>query len=130
MKTFSEFISEAPRVVSVSQRRKQARRMAKIARSAVVQAKKKRARLKTRSTAKLAQLARKKTIQKFRDKFYPQYNDASLQQRVKIDQMIMAKHGQKIDKVDLVIDWGWFYWLVKPLFFAIDYYKICQILTC
>ena len=99
MKTFSEFISEAPRVVSVSQRRKQARRMAKIARSAAVQAKKKRARLKTRSTAKLAQLARKKTIQKFRDKFYPQYNDASLQQRVKIDQMIMAKHGQKIDKV-------------------------------
>ena len=99
MKTFSEFISEAPRVVSVSQRRKQARRMAKIARSAAVQAKKKRARLKTRSTAKLAQLARKKTIQKFRDKFYPQYNDASLQQRVKIDQMIMAKHGQKIDKI-------------------------------
>ena len=99
MKTFSEFISEAPRVVSVSQRRKQARRMAKIARSAVVQAKKKRARLKTRSTAKLAQLARKKTIQKFRDKFYPQYNDVSLQQKVKIDQIIMAKHGQKIDKV-------------------------------
>ena len=99
MKTFSEFISEAPRVVSVSQRRKQARRMAKIARSEVVKAKKKRARLKPRSTAKLAQLARKKTIQKFRDKFYPQYNDASLQQRVKIDQMIMAKHGQKIDKV-------------------------------
>ena len=99
MKTFSEFISEAPRVVSVSQRRKQARRMAKIARSAAVQAKKKRARLKTRSTAKLAQLARKQTIQKFRDKFYPQYNDVSLQQKVKIDQMIMAKHGQKIDKV-------------------------------
>ena len=99
MKTFSEFISEAPRVVSVSQRRKQARRMAKIARSAVVQAKKKRARLKTRSTAKLAQLARKQTIQKFRDKFYPQYNDVSLQQKVKIDQMIMAKHGQKIDKI-------------------------------
>ena len=99
MKTFSEFISEAPRVVSVSQRKKQARRMAKIARSAAVQAKKKRARLKTRSTAKLAQLARKQTIQKFRDKFYPQYNDVSLQQKVKIDQMIMAKHGQKIDKV-------------------------------
>ena len=72
---------------------------AKIARSAVVQAKKKRARLKTRSTAKLAQLARKQTIQKFRDKFYPQYNDVSLQQKVKIDQMIMAKHGQKIDKI-------------------------------
>ena len=30
--------------------------------------------------------------------------------------------SQKIDKFDLVIDWGWFYWLVKPLFFAIDYF--------
>ena len=99
MKTFSEFISEAPRVVSVSQRRKQARRMAKIARSAVVQAKKKRARLKTRSTAKLAQLARKQTIQKFRDKFYPGYNEMSLQQRVVVDQKLNQKYGKKIDKI-------------------------------
>ncbi len=30
--------------------------------------------------------------------------------------------NQKISKFDLVIDWGWFYWLVKPLFFAIDYF--------
>ena len=29
---------------------------------------------------------------------------------------------QNINKFDLVIDWGWFYWLVKPLFFAIDYF--------
>ena len=29
--------------------------------------------------------------------------------------------NQNISKFDLVIDWGWFYWLVKPLFFAIDY---------
>ena len=29
---------------------------------------------------------------------------------------------QNISKFDLVIDWGWFYWLVKPLFFAIDYF--------
>ena len=27
-----------------------------------------------------------------------------------------------IDKFDLVIDWGWFYFLVKPLFFAVDYF--------
>ncbi len=30
--------------------------------------------------------------------------------------------NQNISKFDLVIDWGWFYWLVKNLFFAIDYF--------
>ena len=73
--------------------------MAKIARSPVTQMKKQRAMLKVRNPAKLAQLARKKTIQKFRDKFYPSYNDMSLQQRVKVDQIIMQKYGAKIDKV-------------------------------
>ncbi len=28
---------------------------------------------------------------------------------------------QKIEKFDLVIDWGWFYFFTKPLFFIIDY---------
>ena len=97
MKTFSEFISE--RVVSVVQRKKQARRMAKMARSPAMKAKKAKARLRMRPPAKLLQVARKKTIQAFRDKFYPQYNDSSLQQRVKIDQMVMAKYGPKIDKL-------------------------------
>ena len=27
-----------------------------------------------------------------------------------------------IEKFDLAIDWGWFYFIVKPLFFAIDYF--------
>ena len=97
MKTFLEFINE--RVVSVAQRKKQARRMAKMARSPAIQAKKRKAMLKMRNPAKLAQVARKKTIQAFRDKFYPQYKDSSLQQRVKIDQMVMAKYGKKIDKI-------------------------------
>ena len=44
MKTFLEFINE--RVVSVLQRKKQARRMAKLARSPAIKAKKKRALLK------------------------------------------------------------------------------------
>ena len=97
MKTFSEFINE--RVVSVAQRKKQARRMAKMARSPAIQAKKRKAMLRMRNPTKLAQVARKKTIQAFRDKFYPQYNDSSLQQKVKIDQMVMAKYGPKIDKL-------------------------------
>ena len=28
---------------------------------------------------------------------------------------------QNIEKLDLVIDWGWFYFFTKPLFFVIDY---------
>ena len=97
MKTFSEFINE--RVVSVVQRKKQARRMAKMAKSSSFQAKKKKSMLKMRNPAKLAMAARKKTVQSFRDKFYPSYGDMSLQQRVKVDQLITVKYGKKIDKI-------------------------------
>ena len=95
MKTFKELYE----VATVVQRKKLQRRMAKIAKSPVVQMKKKRAALRMRNPAKLNILARKKTIQKFRDKFYPSYNDMSLQQRVKVDQMVMQKYGTKIDKI-------------------------------
>ena len=73
--------------------------MTKMAKSPVIQMKKQRAMLKVRNPTKLALLARKKTIQKFRDKFYPGYKDMGLQQRVKVDQMIMQKYGKKIDKI-------------------------------
>ncbi len=29
--------------------------------------------------------------------------------------------SEKIEKFDLIIDWGWFYFFTKPLFFVIDY---------
>ena len=87
------------KLVNVAQRKKQARRMAKLARSPAFQFKKKKAMLKMRNPAKLAQAARKKTIQSFRDKFYPSYDEMSIQQKVKIDQLIMAKYGSKIDKI-------------------------------
>ena len=29
--------------------------------------------------------------------------------------------NQNIEKLDLVIDWGWFYFFTKPLFFIVDY---------
>ena len=96
MKTFID-LYEA--VSSVVQRKKQSRRMSKMAKSPVIQMKKKRAMLKMRNPAKLNILARKKTIQSFRDKFYPSYGEMSLQQRVKVDQMIMQKYGTKIDKI-------------------------------
>ena len=95
MKTFKDFYE----VASVTQRKKLARRMAKMAKSSVIQMKKKRAMLRIRNPAKLALLARKKTIQKFRDKFYPGYKDMSMPEKVKIDSIIQQKYGKKIDKI-------------------------------
>ena len=96
MKDFKEF-NEA--VASVLQRKKLARRMAKMAKMPAIKMKKKRAALRMRTPGKLALLARKKTIQRFRDKFYPTYGGMSLQQRVIVDNRIMQKYGKKIDKV-------------------------------
>ena len=96
MKKFKE-LSE--KLVNVSQRKKQARRMAKLARSPAFQFKKKKAMLKMRNPAKLHLAARKKTIQLYRDKFYPSYEEMPIQQKVMVDQKIMAKYGSKIDKI-------------------------------
>ena len=87
------------RSVSVVQRRKQARRMAKMARSAGFKLKKKRAKLRRRSPEKIAMIARKQAIKMIRDKFYPGYKDMAFAQRVKIDQIMMQKYGKKIDKI-------------------------------
>ena len=97
MKKFIEYLEE--KTVNVVQRKKMARRMAKMQRSPAFQAKKKRMALKVRDTGKLALIARKKTIQIYRDKFYPTYRDMPLQQRVKVDQLIMQRYGPKIDKI-------------------------------
>ena len=96
MKTFQELYEK---LVNVTQRKKMARRIAKLAKSRAFQMKKQRAMLKRRNPAKLAVVARKKTIQSFRNKFYPDYKNMSLQQRVKVDQLIMQKYGKKIDKI-------------------------------
>ena len=95
MKTFKDIYE----VMGIKQRKKMARRMAKMAKMPAIKMKKKRAALRMRTPAKLAMLARKKTIQKFRDKFYPTYGGMSLQQRVIIDNKIMQKYGKKIDKL-------------------------------
>ena len=38
-----------------------------------------------------------------------------------VDTIDSYSANEKIDKFDLVIDWGWFYFFTKPLFFIIDY---------
>ena len=85
-------------VVSVSARKKLARRMAKLQKSPAFQMKKKRSALKMRDPAKLLMVARKKLMQGYRDKFYPDYKNQSVQRRVMIDQKIMQKYGKKIAK--------------------------------
>ena len=96
MKSFSNLYEKT---TSVIQRRKMSRRMARLQKSSSFQFKKKKAALKMRNPAKLHQLARKKLIQKYRDKFYPGYKEMSIQQRVKVDQKIMQKFGAKIEKL-------------------------------
>jgi len=95
MKTFLELYEG---VVSVTQRKKLARRMAKLQRSPAFQMKKKRNALKMRDPAKLMMIARKKLIQGYRDKFFPDYKNQPVQRRVLIDKQIMQKYGKKIDK--------------------------------
>ena len=73
--------------------------MKKLAKSTAFQFKKRKAMLRMRNPAKLALIARKKTINIFRKKFYPSYDSMAIQQKVKVDQMIMQKYGKKIDKV-------------------------------
>jgi len=85
--------------MDVTQRKQMAKRMAKMAKSSIVQTKKKKAALKMRDPAKLAQVARKKVMQTYRDKLYPDYEMASMQQKVKIDQKIQQKYGNKIAKI-------------------------------
>jgi len=96
MKNFTDLYEKK---VDVVQRKKQARRMAKLAKSPSFQLKKKRALLKFRSADKIDAVARKKTIQQFRDKFFPQYDEMSLQQRSIVDQKLLSKFGSKIDKI-------------------------------
>ena len=94
MKTFQELYEVMGRTARI----KMGRRMAKLQKTSSFQIKKKRKALRMRDPAKLLMIARKKLMQGFRDKFYPNYADQSVQSRVMIDQKIMQKYGAKIAK--------------------------------
>ena len=82
MKTFQELYE----VMSASGRKKLARRMGKLQKSPAFQMKKKKAALRMRDPAKLLTIARKKLMQGYRNKFYPDYAKQPVQRRVIIDQ--------------------------------------------
>ena len=96
MRKFIELYTE---VMSVSTRKKMSKRMAKLARSPAVKAKKARTRLKVRSTAKLAIVARKQALKTIKLKYYPTYDEMPMAQRIKVDQKIQQKYGKAIDKI-------------------------------
>ena len=101
MITFSELYSDINELkkVNLAQRRKQARRMAKITKTAAfkrkVELSKRRVASPEKIKVKAAKLAKKKVL----DKFYLQYKEMPVQQRVKIDQMVGAKYGGMINKI-------------------------------
>ena len=96
MKKFSDIYEKK---VDVVQRKKQARRMARLVQTKGFQLKKKKSLLKRRDTAKLIVVAKKQVVNKFRKKFAPDYKNMSPQQRVVIDQKIQQKYGAKIAKI-------------------------------
>ena len=101
MITFSELYSDINELkkVNLAQRRKQARRMAKITKTAAfkrkVELSKRRVASPEKIKVKAAKLAKKKVL----DKFYPQYKNMPVQQRVKIDQLVAAMYGGMINKI-------------------------------
>jgi len=101
LKTFLEKYDELSefRVVSKAQRKKMGLRMKRMAKSSSFKAKKARNKLRIASPEKIMMKARKLAKQKVIDKFYKNYKDMGLQQRVKIDQIIAMKYGGFIDKV-------------------------------
>ena len=101
MKKFSEHsdLEEYKKTADITQRRKQARRMRLLSKHSGFKMKKKRTLMKVRDTAKITKSARKQTIKMFRKKAYPNYDDMSVSARVKADQVVMKRFGQRIDKI-------------------------------
>ena len=74
-------------------------RMKRMAKSSAFKAKKARNKLRIASPEKILMKARKLAKQKVLDRFYKNYKEMGLQQRVKIDQIIAMKYGGLIDKI-------------------------------
>ena len=101
MITFKELYSnlEELKKVNLAQRRKQAIRMAKLAKSSAFKKKVERSKLRVASPDKIKVKAAKLAKQKVLDKFYPQYKDMPVAQRVKVDQIVNQRYGGMINKI-------------------------------
>ena len=86
------------RLIGKAQRRKIARRMARLVKTAGFKKKVERSKKKIATFAKQKVKAAKLAKQKVIDKFFPSYKKMSLPQRVKTDQKIQAKYSGMINK--------------------------------
>ena len=86
------------RLIGKAQRRKIARRMARLVKTAGFKKKVERSKKKIASFAKQKVKAAKLAKQKVIDNFFPSYKKMSLPQRVKTDQKIQAKYSGMINK--------------------------------
>ena len=100
MKTIKDLINELKeRVVSVAQRRKIGRRMARLAKTSAFKAKRERAMKKIATPMKQRVKATKMARKLIRKKFYPKYDPMAPMQKMKIDQIVNAKYGAAIEKI-------------------------------
>ena len=87
------------RVIGKAQRRKIARRMARLVKTAGFKTKVKTSMLRIASVAKQKVKAAKLAKQQVIDKYFPTYKSMSLPQRVKTDQKIQQRYGGLINKL-------------------------------
>ena len=99
MKQFKDYyngeLSEF-KVINKAQRRKMALRMKKLTKSAAFKKKLEKSKLRIANPAKQRVKAAKMAKQKVIDKYYPQYKEMGIAQRMKTDQMIQAKYSGMI----------------------------------
>ena len=101
MITFKELYSQIDefKVISKAQRKKMALRMKKITQSSAFKKKVEKSKLKVASPEKIKVKAAKLAKQKVLDKFYPNYKEMAVAQRVKVDQIVAQKYGGMINKI-------------------------------
>ena len=105
MITFDDLVSDLTerKAMSVATRRKQGRRMAKMAKSSVFKAKKARNALKKAPESKIKQRANKQAkqviIKKFAGMEPSEYANLSLMQRQNLDNRIMKTKGAAVKKI-------------------------------
>ena len=101
MITFKELYSQIDefKVISKAQRKKMALRMKKMTQSSAFKKKVEKSKLKIASPEKIKIKAAKLAKQKVLDKFYPNYKEMAIAQRVKVDQIVAQKYGGMINKI-------------------------------
>ena len=99
MKQFKDYyngeLSEF-KVINKAQRRKMALRLKKLVKSSAFKKKVEKSKLRIANPAKQRVKAAKMAKQKVIDKYYPNYKEMGIAQRMKTDQMIQAKYSGMI----------------------------------